>query len=239
MALRGRIIVDTYRGQIRIRSWPKKQTAAHKAKNANQIRWFAAAREMAKWAAPHEIAETKKAAKGSGLYPGDLQMMAAAGNLIPVIHGEPANYEKWEPRLEPVSLQGAHLPLAANQVISASTNTLAIWGVPHFQTVQFWTAGDPTKIVIPANVVKVNIHLGFFISGTTAGNLTVVILKNAATGAARANQRTSTAAGQSCSTGPIAVTPGDYFTARFNSNIGFTLRKDGSTAFQVEVLETT
>ena len=239
IALRGRVIVDTYRGQVRIRSWPKKQTEAHKAKNANQIRWFAAAREMAKWAIPSEINASKLAAKGKGFYPGDIQMMAAAGNLIPLIHGDPDNYEKWIPRLDPVSFQGIRALQNANQAVPASTNIYPIWGVPAFQSAQFWTAGDPTHFVIPAGVDKVQLACaGQFTGGGSTFNFMEIQI-NDITAIFLDGPYGGTSRRWYCATGPLAVVQGDTFRCRVFSNVAGTIHATSVAWFTLEVLETT
>ena len=238
MALKDRVIVDTYRGQVRIRSWPRKQSAETKRKNANQIRWFTAAREMAKWAIPSEINASKLVAKGKGFYPGDIQMMAAAGNLIPVIHGDPQNYEKWQPFVDPVSFQGARCALAADQTWTSGASPIAVWGVPQFQSTEFWNAGAPTLFTIPPDILKVRVtgaihYVGAmptFIFAELQGPGNVPIYLNLTT--------PGTGSRMLVDSGPFAVDQGDTFRIRCFANATGVIKADPPTWFTLEVLET-
>ena len=238
MALKGRIIVDTYRGQVRIRSWPRKQSAETKRKNGNQIRWFKAAREMAKWAEPSQINLAKDVVKGTGLYPGDLQMMAAAGNLIPVIFNDPVNYTKWQPRIDPVSFQGIRAPLEANQTLVVNLRIVAVWGLPDFQTTEFWTPGDPTHYVIPQGVTKVAVMTSTKLTTNSAPFAFTEIDFNDGL-AINLTQVGNTTGGRAlCATGPITVTGGNTFSVNVFSSIAGILDKNSVTWFTLEVLET-
>lgn len=238
-AYRGKFIVDTFRGQIRVRSWPRKQSQITKDKNGNQLRWFGAARQMAKFAEPNQQALAIATAKGKGLYPGDLLMMGAAGTLFQTIVGEPVDYTKWQPRIEPVSFQGIRTTLAASQTWGTGAPVIAIWGLPEFQSTQFWTAGDPTHIVIPPNIQKVQLTCCIRYTG---GNPTFMFASIQKDDTQALNLKFGHEGGSSrmtCLTGPIAVAQGETFRVRCSTNVAGTMLKEGEVFFALEVLEAT
>lgn len=238
-AYRRKFIVDTFRGQIRVRSWPRKQSAATKRKNANRIKWFKAAREMAKYAEPGQIILSKDATKGTGLYPADLQLMAAAGTLIPRIAADPIDYTTWQPRIEPVSFQGIRAPLAADQANAAGANNPLIWGLPIFQTTAFWAPGLPTRFTIPAGITKINLTAGYLLVAEAGGDYQITIRKNGTTGWAANRHASASTRVVSVTTGPVLAVATDYWEADIFTAAAATARVHTSTFFALEVLEAT
>jgi len=236
-AFKGRFIVDTFRGQIRVRSWPRKQTQATKDKNQNRIRWFIAAREMAKYAEPNQIAVSKEATKGTGIYPADLQMMAAAGNLIPSIKGDPDDYTKWQPTLGPIVFQGVRLPLNADQAKAAGGSLDLIWALPDFTTGDFWNPAAPTLLTIPANVSKVIVWAGLKADMTSSGNVIFRIINSGSGGGASFFIVQGADIHVAIPTGPIAVAQGDELRANLFSQKSGTIEKSANTFFALQVVE--
>lgn len=79
---RGRLIVDTWRGKLRVRSWPRKATAEERSKAADQHEWFRQANTLAKYAAPQDQLIARALSEGTPLMPRDLFLAAMAGRFI-------------------------------------------------------------------------------------------------------------------------------------------------------------
>jgi len=83
-AFRGRVVVDTCRGVVRVRKWPRsrktlnRQSAAITATND----WFKAAAKLVKWVDPDSQLLAKTLAEGTANYPRDILTLALAGNLV-------------------------------------------------------------------------------------------------------------------------------------------------------------
>jgi len=78
---RGRVMIDTVRGVIRVRRWPKKPGPPRSAKQLWQMDWFTQANLLAKYADPMSQVAAKEMTKGTGLYPRDVLLKAMAGRL--------------------------------------------------------------------------------------------------------------------------------------------------------------
>lgn len=194
---------------------------------------------MSKYAEPGQAILAKDLTKKTGLYPGDLLMMAARGNLYPKVVDGDDEYTTWQPRIDPVTFQGARAPLSANQTIVASTALYAVWGLPNFQTTAFWDAGDPTKLTIPQGITKVVVTFQMIASFATAATGGPIIEKNTGTFLGQENPNSVTTLSGQCCTGPIDVIAGDFFRGRVFCNKGGTLLKNDRTWITLQVLEAT
>ncbi len=80
-SLRNVLMVDTVRGVLRVRKWPKKYGKPRSALQAWWIDWFRQANLLAKYADGMTQARAIKITKGSGLYPRDVMLKAMRGRL--------------------------------------------------------------------------------------------------------------------------------------------------------------
>lgn len=80
-SFRGRIMIDTFRGVLRVRKWPKKRGRPRSAKQRFWVDWFVQANRLAKYADGMSLARAIEMTKGSGLYPRDVLLMAMRGRL--------------------------------------------------------------------------------------------------------------------------------------------------------------
>jgi len=78
----GKMMVDVFRGQLRIRKWPAKRGPPKSAKQAFWVDWFRQANFLAKYADPILQVRAMEMAKNSGLYPRDLHLAAMRGRLF-------------------------------------------------------------------------------------------------------------------------------------------------------------
>jgi len=77
-------MVDTYRGVVRVRKWPRKRKATNEksAKIVAANEWFKEAAWLAKYVPAEDQILSKLAAKGSAQYPRDFLTAAMAGTLL-------------------------------------------------------------------------------------------------------------------------------------------------------------
>lgn len=80
-SLRGRVMIDTFRGALRVRKWPKKRGPPKSELQAFWVDWFVQANRLAKYADGLAQARAIQMTKGSGLYPRDVHLMAMRGRL--------------------------------------------------------------------------------------------------------------------------------------------------------------
>lgn len=74
-------MVDSVRGVLRVRKWPKKRGPPKSAKQAFWVDWFIQANRLAKYADGMSLARAIEMTKDSGLYPRDVLLMAMRGRL--------------------------------------------------------------------------------------------------------------------------------------------------------------
>ena len=74
-------MVDTVRGVVRIRAWPKKRGPPKSENQKFWVDWFTQANLLAKYADPIQQVRAMEMTKGSGLYPRDVLLMAMRGSL--------------------------------------------------------------------------------------------------------------------------------------------------------------
>ncbi len=108
-SLRGRFMVDTVRGVLRIRKWPKKRGTPKSASQLYWIDWFRQANRLAKYVDAATMRRAIDITKGSGMYPRDYILKAMRGRLY-----------VWQDQFGKV-----WYPMAAVQDISESLDVLA------------------------------------------------------------------------------------------------------------------
>lgn len=108
-SLRGAFMVDTVRGVLRIRKWPRKRGTPKSAKQLWWIDWFKQANYLAKYVDGAAAARAIEITAGSGKYPRDIIVSAMRGRLYSWID---QNGKKWH-------------SMAAVQDISDSLDVLA------------------------------------------------------------------------------------------------------------------
>jgi len=81
-SITGRFMVDTVRGVIRVRAWPKKYGHARSALQQKWIDWFTQANRLAKYADPKTQDWAREVTKGTGLYPRDVILKLMRGRLF-------------------------------------------------------------------------------------------------------------------------------------------------------------
>ncbi len=80
-AFSGRMMIDTVRGVLRVRRWPKKTGTPKSETQLWWIDWFRQANLLAKYADGMSQVRAKQMTKGSGMYPRDVLLKAMRGRL--------------------------------------------------------------------------------------------------------------------------------------------------------------
>jgi hypothetical protein len=115
--------------------------------------------------------------------------------------------------------------------------------VADIDTNTFWSAGAPTRIVVPAGVTKVKITSNVRWSANTTGTRQAVIAKNGATFHGRGAGSNSPNPGGNCdqnvTSAVIPVVAGDYFELLVfqSAGVALALTAGESLWFQIEVIE--
>lgn len=231
----GRIMVDTWRGKVRVRKWPRKRGRPKSPNVRAQNDWFRDANKLASRAPDTQAKVAIEITKNSGLYPRDILMRAMAGNLGPIPLADGTVLTKATKRIEPVTFQGARTELAASQVMPANTNVLMIWGLPVFDPLGFWSPGAPSRLTIPNNVSVVRLTAGF---QNTGGGLHFMRFRLNKNGASIAGLEAGWAFSDlgTLDSGPTWVVPGDYFEATINANAAGTLVQSPASFLALEIL---
>ena len=105
----GKIMIDTVRGVLRVRKWPRKRGTPKSASQRYWIDWFRQANYLAKYVDGASAARAIEITKDSGMYPRDVILAAMRGRLY-----------SWHDRTGKV-----WHPVAAIQDISESLDVLA------------------------------------------------------------------------------------------------------------------
>lgn len=238
-ALKGLLMVDTSRGRLRIRKWPRKRGPPKHPFTRQWNDWFRDANFIAKRAAGHAQNAAIELTKGTGLYPRDIMLRAMSKGLMDMIDEDGTLIQNRERRLEKMSFNGCIIRPTANITIGAGAAVAPTWPLPVLDTFGFWNAGAPTLLTIPAGVEIVQLFAGGASSVSTTQRIFVIFELN---GTIRRGYISATGGGTAGiigSSGPMVVTPGDTVRVRFFFSVGTTLLGNGDTYFTLEVLQTT
>jgi hypothetical protein len=235
-SLTGRVVVDTYRGKLRVRSWPRKRGK----KMSYLQRWyterFAEAAQLAKYAPTTEWERATELAKNTGLYPGDLIRSAILGGSFTLEDEDGNEWTRYHQIVHPVMFQGFRLIRTSNFALTGGVGTQIPWQMVQLDTAAFWSAGAPTDITVPAGVTQMSFSFG--LRGTGAFNGTAIVqIRDTAPNYYAFNSTIGNLTPQlSCHTGPLQVSEGQVFQARAFVSVGATLLADTASYFSGVVL---
>lgn len=232
-----RVIVDTYRGQVRFRSWPRKRGPKATPKQRIWRDWFTDATQSIKYAHSQQVDQAINMAKGTGLYPRDILMKALASGFFDAIDEDGVFIRKRWDFWIPIMFQGVFSNLTSNLVVPASTLVQVQWPLPVLDTLSFWNAAQPTRFTIPEHVQVVQLNLALMSTATVAGTKVMYVRKNGTTLIARTAWASTSRFSQTMQTSPLVVSQGDYFEAEAYSASGATLQAGDAAAFSLNVLQ--
>ena len=234
----GKFIVDTYRGQYRIRSWPKKRGTPTDPVQLSRIQRFADANRLAKFVNGNFWNLAHRVTKGTGLYPRDIlvQAMLAGQYDIAKHDADLISYKAFF--LEEAVFQGCTVQRNTGQAIAATTETAITWQSPIIQTVPIWNAATPTRLVVPTGVNIVRLSASVRSAAAVNGTQFLLIRNQAAALLGASSVTQNATVNLNCDTGPIYVTPGDWFDCRVFLGAAGTISGVVQTWFSMEILNT-
>jgi len=235
--LKAKLVIDTFRGQIRLRAWPRKRGPPKSAAVRRQNAWFKAANLLAKQLPAQQQNLAIAMTLGTGLYPRDLLLRQMAGGIYHLITQDGREILPNRRFLETVVFQGAILELTSNLVLPAAVPVTVIWPLPVRDTNGFWNAGFPTRLTVPADVTVIELSVGSVATQVFTNEYRTDIIDQFAKVVARIQITTVFPMGSTASTGPMVVTPGDFFEVSLQHNSGATLQAASRCFFALKVLE--
>jgi len=232
-------VVDTWRGQYRVRKWPKKRGTPTDPVQLSRIQRFADANRLAKFVNGNFWNLAHRVTKGTGLYPRDIlvQAMLAGQYDIAMPDGALITYKQFF--LEEAVFQGCSMQRNAGQAIAATTETAIVWQSPIIQTVPIWNAATPTRLVVPTGVQIVNLKDRVRSAAAVNGTQFLLIRNQAAALLGAQSVTQNATVNLQCETGPIYATPGDWFDLRVFLGAAGTISGVVQTWFAMEILATT
>lgn len=236
--LTGILMVDTIRGRVRVRAWPKKRGRPKSAAVRSQNDWFKAATRKLNDLDPGQMRIAIEAAKGSGFYPRDLLMNAMSGGMIDLVFPDGQVISSRRPFLEDVMFQGCILNQDTVQSLPGGGFTPITFPLPVLDTAGFWNVAKPTIITIPENVAVARFTAGWRSNDIILNGQFIQFLEVDTVTIARFSQNVGGWPGGGINTGPRVVSQGQeyrflVYVAALNATQG-----NEQTFFQCEVLET-
>lgn len=236
-ALAGKLVVDTFRGAIRVRRWPKKRGTPKSAAVRRQNVWFKGANELAKVVEPTQQNLAIAMTLGTGLYPRDLLLRQMAGGMYELIASNGQILESRRRWRETVVFQGAILENTAVQVLGTSVWRALIWQLPVIDTQGYWNVANPTELTIPEGVEIVGVAVSLAAVGAGAeANMTMRILLNGVD-VGSIKTRITGFLRLSCARGGMVVLPGDIVTVEVFVDQARSSQADPSTSLTLTVLQ--
>jgi hypothetical protein len=230
-------MIDTWRGKLRVRKWPKKRGKPKSPATQFMNAWFRDAQQKMNYVDGRAMDFAISATRQTGLYPRDLMLRAASRGMFIIDDPERGLLSPRPQGVWTVAFQGLITQLASNLTLPAGVNVTVPWPAPSIDSAAFWDAAQPTRWTIPPGVNIVNLIAGFRQGSSAGGRIAVGFLKNGAFLTSGDNASSTGTRSMSYSTGPITVAPGDYFEAQFFSS-NATSALAGATSFgSLEVLD--
>lgn len=237
-SLYGKLVIDTIRGQLRVRSWPRKRGTSKSAAVRSQNDWFKNAVRLAKFAPASQQKVAIEAALGTGLYPRDLLINAQSGGMFDIVLPDGRVLTSQKPFLEEVMFLGAILEQDTIQALPGAAYTSLTFPLPVIDTTDFWNVAAPTRLTVPAGVEVVNVMGGWKRDGLTLNGTQVASIRKNGVFIARFPTNVNGWPGGYVSTGPRAVVEGDWFDFQVFVAAATATNGDQENFFAIQVLGT-
>ena len=236
-AFHGRYIVYADRGQLRVRSWPRKRGPSKSKAVRLQNAWFKDANKLAKHCAAAQQVAAIAMTKGTGLYPRDLLLKCMSGGIIAPVTADGRVLEYRRQRVDPVDFQGFFMRLTADQNIGAAGENTPDWPLPLRDTSGFWSVVSPKIITIPAGVTMMMLFAGCQSVGTVTGQMMAGITGGTVARDGRQDTGLTAERGNQVFAGPLPVVAGETYYPVFYLQTNGVVSGNGSTFFGGIVLE--
>lgn len=229
-------MVDTWKGKLRVRKWPKKRGPKKTYQQQVQVDRFTAAQRLAKRAPGAVQADWIRATKGTDFYPRDIGTKMILNGPFEIELPDGSIQRPGRRQLFKVTFQGFSARLKANQVIPGSSTTDVTWPTPELDTAGFFNPAQPDRITIPDGVTRMSFNGGTRTDTVTAGIQLTLIRRISSPTKTLCSQGQDEKGGQVCSSGPVAVQPGEQYALACFVNPGDTIIAE-QTFFGGTVLE--
>lgn len=216
-ALASGLMVDTFRGQVRVRSWPRKRGKPKSKAVLEQNEWFRAANKLTRVSATTQQRMAVEVTKKSGLYPRDLLMRSISGGPFDIRSEDGSLIQMRRPEVLLAGFQGARLQLTANQLITSPGPYKVVWEDPVIDTAAMWSIGDPTWLVVPMDINLAEFTAGIWSNGAGSGT-TFLIESDQGEIAALMFLTSGDRPRMTMTTGPLPVTPGHKWRLSISNN---------------------
>lgn len=221
-AINGRFVVDTYRGKMRVRAWPKPRGKPKSRAQQIAIDRFTAANRLAK-EAPGEIQnQCIEATKGSGLYPRDLLVRAILSGWYEIHTDDGRLIRHGRPQVETKVFQGFILRQETGEFRPANTGVPLSWPLPIRDTAGFWNPASPGIITIPEGVAIMSFFAGNDRAGGGFSTMRMSIGAAGVNPGNRAVHTVSTTNRLTLATGPVLVDQGQTWSVVANASSSYT-----------------
>ena len=236
-ALRGNVVVDTFRGQIRVRKWPRKRGKPTHPATIRQNTWFKEANQLAKRIWPDQMSLAMAMTKGTGLYPRDLILRQMSGGIYDLYMPDGRHYLPTSMPREAIMFQGAILNLTANQALTAGAQNVITWPLPVLDTMGFWNILTPTRLTIQPGVEFVELKATWSAISAAGANRTAIFFKkNGALGPT--DWREDTGSNSATVVYPAnPVVTGDFFEVVILPSLARTAEGSIRTSFTLTALQ--
>jgi len=118
------------------------------------------------------------------------------------------------------SFRGAVARLTANESVANATTTAIPWDSTIEDVGGFWSGANPTRLTVPTGVARVRVTGNITWDSNTNGKRIVWIDKNGVPFVGQAVSSSGSNTRQNLTSGPIAVSAGDYFELKTFQNSG-------------------
>lgn len=232
------MMVDTFRGQLRVRAWPRKRGKNVHPNVKRQNDWFREANRLAKLAAPQQQVRAIEMTSKSGLYPRDALMRAMTAGYFDIQIDDGPVLTARPKRFPDMSFFGANIGAAPAVSIPATTFTAVPWNDPILNPAGFWSAGEPTRLTVPDGVAVVQVTCGFRFDGALNGVAILFIRNQDGDNVAELREVSNGVKSLQCTSAPTPVVPGDWFEAVVWAPSATQSRLGPSVYFAANVLAT-
>ncbi len=238
-AYSGGFLIDDFRGQRRVRKWPRKRGRPKSELVREQNDWFKAVTQIIKLAAPEQTVAAMDATKGQGVYPRDLLMHTISEGIMDITELDGTFVQHRRPRVDGVAFQGARLERINTYTVTVGAPRIVIWETPILDTAAMWDIANPTVLTVPIGVTVMEFYFGAH-SSQFPNTLTRMWVRRLG-GPSYSHQAVRSQAGQATnlSTGPLAVVAGQEFVAEQWNDATMNFIAGALTYFSAQILGTT
>lgn len=234
-ALKGAVVVDTFRGTIRVRAWPQKRGRPKSAAVRQQNEWFKAVNKLTREIPASQQKLAIAITKNSGQYPRDLLMTSVSRGVFDFADQNGRSIQMREERIEVAGFQGARWGLSQNIALAQNSAWRVPFDVAVLDTAQMLDPAKPGVITIPQDVDLVEFTCGLRIEAG-AGSIGANIREVGAAAYTAEWRQASEQAWLTMTSGPLPVSPGEEYEVQlFIEQTGRTLNAAGGTWFAATI----